>query len=138
MKRKPSVIIIECNARRLESQHLNLGDEIQRLCTFAVPTAEIHLVKATTISELCNGLGKVAAAGVDQVVIVGHSNETGLNLADGTFVRWESLPEWLGPLRPRILVLMACRAVQWPQCKLLFQALPTLKEIFGSPVLTPV
>jgi hypothetical protein len=69
------------------------------------------------------------------VAIVAHSNVSGVALTADGAVSWEVLSRWLLPFSPEVVILIACEAGRWVAAQALFEGIPTLKEVYGSPVL---
>src|SRR5437870_4489932 len=77
-----SVLVIECDADKLHSQHIHVAGELQEIASALGPS---ELVSVTTIESLRAGLARVFDQGYRPtvVVVVGHSNGRGVQLASG-------------------------------------------------------
>jgi hypothetical protein len=136
--RTPSILIVECDSATLRSQAISMAADLERIVRTVVPSATIRLVSATSQESLLSGLGrcKEECGGFDNVAIVGHSNRRGLRLAPGLSVPWDKLGLWIEPFRPKRAILVACEAGGWLPSEALFNGIRTLREIYGSPVVT--
>lgn len=136
--RAPSILIIECDPATLESQALSMARDLQGIVRLVVPSATLRLVPAVSRESLLHDLGrcKVECGGFDHVAVVGHSNRNGLRLAPGLLVSWEDFAPWIEPFRPKCAILVACEAGRWLPSEALFSGIASLREIYGSPVIT--
>jgi hypothetical protein len=139
-KAPPSTLILECAADRLAAQSISIAQELDAVMRQWVPAVPTRLVRATTLGSLLSHLAQCKeerkAFGI--VVVVGHSNMSGLWLTADVFVPWEAFSRWIQPFEPERMILVACEAGRWLPSKALFQGIASLKEIYGSPVaITP-
>lgn len=100
-----------------------------------MPSARRCVIPATSqqtlqleLARCLQGCGRSAI-----VAVCGHSNQTGLRLAADLFVSWEAFARWIAPFKPKHLVLVACQGGRWLPSKALFEGIPTLQEVYGSP-----
>jgi hypothetical protein len=135
-RRKP-VLIIECDSIQLTRDNLAFGDELHLRLKQVFPHNNISLVHADTEASLLKQLGTLAESGkpYKDIVIIGHSNPTGLQMTSDRFSQWRDVANWLSPFAPQRIALLACNAGRWLPCAALFDGVPSLKEIIGSPVL---
>lgn len=70
----------------------------------------------------------------DVIVAVGHSDDAGIQIAADRIASWPEFAAWVKPLRPRRLLLAACRAGRWNAGEALFCANSQLRRIFACPV----
>jgi hypothetical protein len=68
------------------------------------------------------------------ILVVGHSNDKGLQLTPDDFYEWSAVGDWLKQFKPEFLLLAACCAGQSAGICQLFQQVTTLREIYASPV----
>ncbi|MBI3825604.1 MAG: hypothetical protein HY294_06395 [Candidatus Rokubacteria bacterium] len=94
-------------------------------------------ILAKTRPQLLADLGrlKIEIGRFQMVAIVAHSNVSGVGLTADSAVSWEVLSHWLLPFSPKVVILVACEAGRWVAARALFEGIPTLKEVYGSPVL---
>jgi hypothetical protein len=135
-RRRKAVLIVECDSATLVRQNLAVGDQLHAMVKLAFPRNRVELVRTATEGELLKGLGELAGDGqrYRSIIIIGHSNRNGLRLTADSFYEWPAIGRWLGPFDPHRIILMACEAGRWLPCAALFESIPDLKEIFGSPV----
>jgi len=63
---------------------------------------------------------------------------SGIRLTEDTFVTWRDFSNWIVPIGPERMILVACEAGRWLPSKALFEQIGTLKKIYGSPLpITP-
>jgi hypothetical protein len=59
-----------------------------------------------------------------------------LALAEDRYAAWPAVARWLKPFSPRFVVLAGCEAGRWLPSKALFDGVGSLKETYGTPVLS--
>ena len=129
------LLIVECDADRLAADGLNLGSAFARLVTSLFPDKKIAVVRTSSEQQLGKDLADVLKAHgrFRSIVVVGHSNETGLALTSDGLRSWEAVGNWLRIFEPEICFLAACKAGKSAAVGNLFKAIPTLKQIYASP-----
>jgi hypothetical protein len=134
--RRKALLIIECGSLKLSSQGLALGDGLQSSVQLAFPRNTVDQIKSYETHDLLEKLGKLRGKGKPyrDIVVIGHSNEQGLQISSDRFDDWPVIANWIEPFKPHRIFLIACHAGRWLPCASLFNGIPTLKEIFGSPV----
>jgi hypothetical protein len=132
------VLLIECDTRKLQAQGITFARELGAITAAVVRGARPVLVRSSSQEALLRRLRNATTLRdtYDVIVLVGHSNIAGIQLFGGPLVSWAALADWLRPFAPRQIVLVACEAGRWLPCRALFAGIPTLVEIFGSPVAT--
>lgn len=69
------------------------------------------------------------------ILVVGHSNASGLQLARDVFSDWQTVGKWLRPFAPEYVFLAACEAGKSEAVRNLFGPLKqTLQHVYASPV----
>jgi len=134
-RRKPSLLILECDSEKLAKQSLSIAGELYTLALALAPQVDTVLVQTTSREDLLKQLGscKQDHDSFNLVVVIGHSNQTGLRLTADSGVSWKSFARWVGPFMPRQMVLLACKAGQMLPAGSLFDGIPSLKEVYASP-----
>ncbi len=131
-----SLLIVRCDTGRLRAQGLALDAETLRTSVVSAlgVGARIKMIDGTDRGSLLARLGELAVRRCvfDLVVVVGHADSSGIQLASDLFVFWKQFPEYLKRFRPRRLMLVACQAGCDPATKLMFAALPRLQRIYAS------
>jgi len=133
-----SLLILECDTAKLARQALSMADEIAASTTPFAPGALVTVTKSHTEQDLLQTFSRLAETNsrFRVVVVVGHSNEFGLQLASDRHVSWSALAKWLEPFEPRQIVLVACKAEQMGPAQSLFDGIPTLCDLYASPIVT--
>jgi len=139
-KRRKQVLIIECDSRTLELDNLAIGDEIKNALLVAFPRNGIDLIRANDKSDFDRELDVILRKYKNPcktIILIGHSNVSGIKLTSNIFMGWSELGSILEPFAPEKLVFLACRAGDIKACEILFDNIPTLQQIFASPVNIP-
>ena len=120
----------------MAQQGLDFGSKIAAICSLPIHKKKIVTAKASSKDELCRTLGETLASHdrFRTILIVGHSNEHGLQLTPDKFYDWKAVGEWLKPFQPENLLLMACRAGRSSAVRTLFQQILSLRVIYASPI----
>ncbi len=115
-----------------------MARELEGITRLVLPSIQTRLVAGPSSGSLLQQLGmcKGQHGHLSHVVVVGHSNERGLQLARDLFTSWEGFAAWVEPFRPKCVILVACEAGRWLPASALFSGISTLQEIYGSPVVT--
>lgn len=136
------LLIIECDSESLACQRLNLGSAFFQLLNHDIAQLflakeSIVLLKTSTKSRLNEQFAEVLEryGRFRAVLVVGHSNAEGIQIASDEFFEWRVLGNWLEPFRPEIIFLAACEAGKSAAVRALFEPLKeTLREIYASTV----
>jgi hypothetical protein len=130
-----SLLILECDAFKLASQGLGFADQLSATTSFLSPDARIAVVKAREKQDLLRQFAALAEAGrrFRSIVVIGHSNESGLRLASDLPASWETFAKWLQPFEPSQLILAACKAGELAPVASMFAGLPTLRDVYAPP-----
>lgn len=133
-----SVLILECDAERLELDGISMARDVHSVVERLLPAVRRDLVQVTTEHKLLTDFADRATRGnkYDVVLVVGHSSLEGLALARDRRSRWPVVARWLEPFSPRVVVLAGCEGGRWLPSKALFDGLNSLNEIYGTPVLS--
>ena len=136
-KAAPSLLILECDPEKLPAEPTSFGEDLESVVKGFVPRGRPVRILAKTQSQLLADLGrlKTEVGHFQMVAIVAHSNASGVGLTADSAVSWEVLSSWLLPFAPKVVILVACEAGRWVAARALFEGIPTLKEVYGSPVL---
>jgi hypothetical protein len=136
------LLIIECNSTALAADRLDLGTAFAKLLSHDLvkpflPNKAVALVQTSTADKLP---GQFRGAFEEHgrfrtILIVGHSNPAGLQLASDQFSDWRVVGQWLKPFDPKFIFLVACEAGKSETVRQLFGPLrKTLREVYASPV----
>jgi hypothetical protein len=131
-------LVIECQGEKLAAQGLHLGTEIATRAKTLFPKKAIVLIGTSTLIQLPTVLGEILETNghFRSVLLVGHSNADSLQLStdDEGFYPWAVVAQWLAPFQPEFLFFAACRAGQSFPVRELFSAIPSLRQVYASPV----
>lgn len=135
-RRRKSVLIVECDSNKLTSQNLAIGKSIYQSIQDIFPKNPILFLQINEVLELSEKLAiaKQNNQKFRHIIIIGHSNKNGLALTSNCFSGWEAIGRWFELFSPVQIIFLACEAGNWQACVTLFESIPTLKEIFASPV----
>jgi hypothetical protein len=137
-RRGKSLLILECDAPTLASQGLSMAGQLQIVVRLAAPKVKTEVVQTSTKEDLLSRLGslKQKQDSFSFIVVIGHSNVSGLNLTSDEHVSWQSFANWIAPFSPQKIALVACQAGRQLPAHALFNGIPTLKEIYAPPINT--
>jgi hypothetical protein len=136
------LLIIECDSAKLAADGLDLGDSAAVGVWFADLVFEgrgaplgVRTLKVYGPDDLLHGLGAVKeeSGRVRSVLVIGHSNATGIMLASEFFKGWDVLGRFLAPLAPTHVALLACSAGGRTAVSELASGLRGVREIVASP-----
>lgn len=134
-----SVLVLHLDADKLKRQKLHFGALARATGAIGALIAEgrIELHDTTTRRSLLDLLAKLSEENrrFDAVVVIGHSNRVGIQVASDAFEPWDVFAAYLEHVSPKRLIMLACEAGNWPAAKVLFGKLPRLDRVFASPVL---
>lgn len=135
--RPKSILILQCDADKLESQGFRFSSSIEQTVRLFAPTSQSCRVKVTSQQSLLKGLADISQTipTVDILVVEAHSNNSGLAMGSGFHLTWAQFANWIAKFQPKHVVLIGCQAGRWLPCSALFRGIPSLKEIYGSPTL---
>ena len=138
-KRRPAaahLLVLECQEQKLNGQGLNFGSRTVPFLKTLFPTKRIVLVPTSSGCELGASLAETLAkyGRFRSVLIVGHSNAMGLQLTNDQFCSWQAVGQWVTKFEPEFLFLAACEAGQSEAVRSLFAPVPSLREVYASPI----
>jgi hypothetical protein len=143
-RRRPprnDLLIIECNSAKLAADGLNIGAAFANLLDNALakallPNKRIVLVKTSTEDKLRQDLADTfqERGRFRSILIVGHSNEVGLELTNAPLRNWSVVGNWLQPFEPEFVFLAACESGKSAAVRDLFIPMKkTLRQVYASP-----
>jgi hypothetical protein len=129
------LLIIECDSQKLAADGLNLGSPFWQLVKTLFPDKKIAIVRTSSEQKLNEGLGAVFEkyGRIRSILILGHSNETGLALTAEGMRSWEVVGNWFQRFGPELCFLAACKAGKSAAVRGLFKPVPTLRQVYASP-----
>ena len=138
-KRRPAaahLLVLECQEQKLAGQTLDFGSKIVPFLKALFPTKRIVLVPTSSRSELGSSLAEALEkyGRFRSVLVVGHSNAMGLQLTNDYFCTWPAVGQWLTKFEPEFLFLAACEAGRFEAVRSLFAPVPSLREVYASPI----
>ena len=136
-KPAPALLILECDPESLPVQPHTFARDLRTAVSAFVPGALAGHVQGSSKQEVLADFGrwKTEHGRIDMIAVVGHSNLTGIRVAPDLELAWDAFAQWVKPFAPRTLVLVACEAGREVPARALFGGIPTLKELYASPVL---
>lgn len=137
-QRGKSLLILECDADKLSTQSVSMADEIRTVAQLFAPKVKIDVVKATTEESLKSRFAQLAEddCRFGIIAVIGHSSTSGLNLTSDRDVSWAVFAKWVELFEPKQMALVACQSGHVLPVRDLFIGIPTLKEVYASPVNT--
>lgn len=139
-ERRPHVrahlLVIECDTAKLAGDKLNFGRPFAESLISLFPGKRIALVQTYSEAALLCDLAKVFAeyGRFRSILVIGHSNESGLVLTADGLRSWDVVGKWLRQFEPEFCFLAACEAGRSAAVRELFAPIPKLRQIFASPV----
>jgi hypothetical protein len=136
-RRKPKahLLIIECDSENLAASGLNLGTPFGQALKTAFPKKRIAIVQTSCEQKLVQDLADVFQqyGCFRAILIVGHSNETGLALTSDGQRSWSAVGSWFNKFEPELCFLAACDAGKSHSVRDVFSSIKTLRQIYASP-----
>jgi len=138
-QRRPAaahLLVLECQEQKLAGQALDFGSKTVPFLKALFPTKLLVLVPTSSLSELGPSLAELSAkyGRFRSVLIVGHSNAVGLQLTNDQFCSWQAVGQWVTKFEPKFLFLAACEAGRSEAVRSLFAPIPSLQEVYTSPI----
>lgn len=135
-----SLLVIECDSYKLMSQQLSIAPIIDKIFSdFKLKKYKFIPINTKNDWLSCFADLENEKQTYDVVVLIGHSNESMIMIseADNFTIEWGTTPQYLNKtVKPKCLMLIACDAGRFLPSKALFDGLPTLKKLYGSPIIT--
>jgi len=130
------LLVLECQREKLAEQELDFGSRIATVLKTAYPDKRIASVPTSMYRDLGPTLAEVFVeyGCFRSILIVGHSNSAGIQLTNDVFLTWSGAGRWVAKFEPRVLFFAACEAGRSEMVRSLFEAIPTLREVYASPV----
>jgi hypothetical protein len=130
-----SLLILECDVFKLATQGLDFADQINATTSLLSPDARIAVVKACGKQDLLRKFAALAEADhrFRSIVVIGHSNVSGIKLASDLPASWDAFATWLRPFAPSQLILAACKSGELTPVTSMFAGLPTLQNVYAPP-----
>lgn len=136
-KTAPSLLILQVDSHRIKADGLDMTAVARGPATISslFSSARCKIAETTNLDSFQRLVRDAADQGRwDVVVIIGHSNAHGLKIASDRFSTWEEVGAELKPLKPRRLVLIACKGGRASGANALFRKLRDLRRIYACPV----
>ena len=115
---------------------MHLGTGFSQLVRPLFPDKRIAIVQTSTEAKLGEDLAKVFQefGRFRSILIVGHSNPQELALTSDGCRPWATIGHWIKIFEPEFLFLAACEAGKSEAVRSVFGVVPTLRQIYASPV----
>lgn len=132
------MLLLECAASTLAADEITFAGDLNSFLVGRCPLARIAHVKATSWSQLVFDyfLHRAKSSHFDIVTVVGHSNMAEIQVAEDRGLSWYEFGSHLSDFTPKTIFLIACEGARRLPSDALFETIPTLMEIYGSPTLT--
>jgi hypothetical protein len=137
MTQIPGLLIVEGNADRLEREGQSREiDRLERLLARLVDAGKLRIKRMKIRTELDLDFARLFAphGRFDVVLLVAHGCTDGAEATATRSLPWEEIGRLVAPVQPRALLAMSCMAASAPPTRALFENVPTLVAIGGSPV----
>jgi hypothetical protein len=134
--RSPGLLILEGDAGKLRREgHTRLTDEIVEMLAPLVKNQALRVqrIPITSKEELDVAKAFASFSTYDAVVLLAHGSPQGLQAASGVAMPWSDLARAIAPTKPRFLLAVSCFAANSAAADALFDGIPTLERIIGSP-----
>jgi hypothetical protein len=133
------LLILECDANRLASEGMAMGNQIHTIAqVLPVTNRNLELALINSQDDLRDAFVRYSERyrSIKVIVVIGHSDASGIRISTPhqTFLDWDVVAKWFQPFEPHYLVFAACKAGQYPSKSAFFDGLKKLKAIFASPV----
>lgn len=134
--RGKSLLILECDYKKLASQSLSMAEEIEVAVQFLASKVKVEIVRTSTENDLKKQFASLAENNFrfEIIVVISHSSTSGLRLTSDRKVSWGGLAKWIELFEPSYLTIVACQAGGMIPARDLFSGIPALKEIYASPL----
>jgi hypothetical protein len=135
-KLKPlSLLVLECDARKLQSQSLSFAQEIHTIIKHLPKklTVEVGLINSEDDFRKILITCTEKYSSIKNIVVIGHSNRNLICVAPSFNLEWKVFARWLLSFRPQKIALIACEAGQFHSTRALFDEIPKLTKIYASP-----
>jgi hypothetical protein len=134
--RVPGLLVVEANAFRLHAEkNTQIADSLEKTVRPQVDHGQLRWSRYPVRGEADIKSGRILASllNFDAVVIVGHGNPGGLEVAPGVVMAWRDVGRVLALVNPRTLLAISCFAGFSSAVDDLFQEIGTLDFMLGSP-----
>ena len=132
----PGLLIVEGDAERLRREgHTQLTDRVAELLGPQVEQGHLRLMRKSLTSAQDVELAKMFAefSTYDAAMILSHGSPLGVQAAPGVWMTWAEVAAAIAPTKPRYLLAVACFGGFSSATDALFDGIPTLERIVGSP-----
>jgi len=133
------LLILECDANRLEREGMAMGNQIHGIArVLPIRNKNIELALINSQDDLLKAFADYAGqySSIKVIVVIGHSDVSGIRISTPmqTFLDWGAVAKWFECFKPNYLVFAACKAGQYPSKVAFFEGIKSLKAMFASPV----
>jgi len=134
----PGILVIEGNAAKLKRQGISrIVDDLEALIATQVNNGALRRWRTpiNTAADLQLAKSLASVVRYDAVMLVAHGNPTHVELGDDPrlVMEWRDAARILAPVQPRFLLAVSCFAGGSLVTDALFEEIPTLEAIVGSP-----
>lgn len=131
----PGLLVIEADADTLERQgHSKLGDELEQLARGEQGQSLRFLrLRLRTEKDVRRAQAFAPLLRYPAIVLIAHGGPQGICVARDLAMTWHDVADSLAPLKPRALFAIACYGGSSGPTSALFDRIPTLQAVVGSP-----
>ncbi|MCZ7681208.1 MAG: hypothetical protein M5U28_21425 [Sandaracinaceae bacterium] len=132
----PGLLIVEGNAERLRRErHTQLSEYVVKLTRQQVEAGSLRLMRQRIRNgdELESAKAMAHYSKYPAAMIVAHGGPFGVEVAPDITMSWADVADAIAPTQPRYLLAVACFGGVSMATDTLFDRIPSLERIVGSP-----
>jgi len=131
----PGLLVVEADADTLNRQgHSKLGDELEDLARSEHGQGvRFFRHRLRTEENVLRARALAVFLRYPAVVLIAHGNAEGIRVARDLAMTWHDVADALAPMEPRALFAIACYGGSSGPTSALFDRIPTLQAVVGSP-----
>lgn len=141
MQHVPGILLVEGNADRLAREGMSTQlNRFEGLLGGLVDAGQLRVTRLRVRSESDLEMARILAplARYDAVLLLAHGSVTEVEATDNRSLQWAEVAKMLAPIEPRALLAISCWAASSGPARALFEGIPSLAMIGGSPTLLSV
>jgi hypothetical protein len=133
-----SLLILECDADKLNSQSLAVASELNHVIRLLPVKLTVELAFINSEADIRERFVDYAQrySSIKLIVVIAHSNREVISVAPDLVLQWQVFGRWVEKFKPKQMVFVACEAGQYPSTQTLFDQMESLRTIYASPIKT--